>query len=90
METAMPGPAPSAIRGFRAGKMYLGHVKYPHLPKAIPIHDRHVSFPRLMSTGHPAPKTKLPMGYTRPIMTKMGGHPMDTTSHLPMHGKSST
>jgi hypothetical protein len=88
METAMPGPAPSAIRGFHAGKQNLGHVKYPHLPKAIPVHGRHVSFPRLMSTGHSAPKTKLPMGMTLPIMTKMGGHPMDTASRLPMCGTS--
>jgi hypothetical protein len=31
---------------------------------------------------------KLPMGYTMPIITKMGAHPMDTSSQLPPVGSA--
>lgn len=88
METAMSHPLPQAVKGFRAGGIHRVAMKYPQLPKAIPVRMRHVSYPGLMSTGEKAPATKQPMGMTMPIMTKMGGHPADTTSQLPMCGKS--
>jgi len=85
METAMPHPLPSAVGGFNAGRMSGRGIKYPHLPKSIPVHTPHVSYPGLAKCGK-APATKLPMGMTLPIMTKAGGHPADTTSRLPMYG----
>lgn len=88
METAKPHPLPQAVKGFHAGHISNPHVKYPHLPKAIPIHMPGVHYPKVMSTGHKAPATKLPMGMTMPIMTKMGGHPADTASRLPPVGRS--
>ena len=90
MESAMSHPLPQAVKGFRAGGIHRVPMKYPQLPKSIPVRMRHVSYPGLMSTGQKAPATKCHMGMTMPIMTKMGGHPADTTSQLPMYGHSST
>ena len=81
----MPRPLPSAVGGFSAGQMSGRGIKYPHLPKSIPVHTPHVSYPGLAKCGK-APATKLPMGMTLPIMTKAGGHQIDTTSRLPMYG----
>ena len=86
METAMPHPLPSAASSFRSpGQISSRRIKYPHLPKSIPVHTPHVTYPGLTKHGM-SPKTKIPMGMTLPIMTKAGGHPADTTSHLPMFG----
>jgi hypothetical protein len=85
----MPMPLPNATAsraGFRAGEMAKDHVKYPHLPRSIPVRMHGVTYPRLMRTGTRAPATKLPMGMTLPIMTKMGGHPADSGSILPPIG----
>ena len=74
----MPRPLPSATIGFHAGAMAKDTVKYPHLPKSIPVKHAHTTYPSLSSSGK-APATKLPMGMTMPIMTKMGGHPLDSS-----------
>ena len=89
MQTAMPMPLPNATAaraGFKAGEMAKDHVKYPHLPRSVPERMPHVVYPRLMRTGTRSPATKLPMGMTLPIMTKMGGHPPDSGSMLPPIG----
>ena len=87
MESAMPHPLPNATgHKFRAGEMARDSIQYPHLPKSIPEKAPHVRYPSLSKTGHKAPATKLPMGYTCPIMTKHGGHPLDTGSMLPPIG----
>lgn len=88
MDTAMPRPMPSAAPRFHAGEMNQSHIKYPHLPKSIPVRTPHVTYPSLSSTGMKAPATKVAAGMTRPILTKMGGHPADTTSRLPMVGNA--
>jgi len=80
METAMPRPLPSATSSFKAGEMATDHVKYPHLPRAIPVKVGHTTYPSLASSGK-APATKRPMGMTLPILTKMGGHPLDDGTH---------
>lgn len=86
METAMAHPLPSAVVSFRSpGRISSKSIKYPHLPKSIPVKTPHVTYPGLAKCGK-APATKLPMGMTLPIMTKAGGHPVDTTSRLPMFG----
>jgi len=51
-------------------------------------HDPAVHYPGLSKTGHMSPKTKRPMGYTMPIITKMGAHPTDTSSQLPPVGNA--
>jgi len=85
MESAMPKPLPSAVSGFRAGAMAKDTVKYPHLPKSVAVKAVHTTYPSLASSGK-APATKIPAGMTRPILTKMGGHPEDTASRLPATG----
>lgn len=87
MESAMPKPLPNATAGnrFKAGEMAKDQVKYPHLPRAVPEKMAHVRYPSLAKHGK-APATKLPMGMTLPIMTKMGGHPADSGSRLPPIG----
>lgn len=82
----MPHPLPSATTKFKAGEMSKETIKYPHLPKSVPVKTLHVTYPSLSATGHKAPATKMPMGMTRPIMTKRGGHPLDTAEHLPSVG----
>jgi hypothetical protein len=72
----MPHPLPSATHSFKAGEMAKDHVKYPHLPKSIPVKAGHTTYPSLSRSGK-APATKIPMGMTLPILTKMGGHPAD-------------
>ena len=81
MQTAMPKPLPSATNSFKAGEMATDHVKYPHLPRSIPVKAAHTTYPSLSSSGK-APATKRPMGMTLPIMTKMGGHPMEDHAHV--------
>jgi hypothetical protein len=81
----MPHPLP--VAKFDAGEMNRSHVKYPHLPKSIPVKHQATVYPSLASTGHKAPATKLPMGMTVPIMTKRGGNPLDTASSLPPVGR---
>ena len=71
---------------FHAGEMNKSRMSYPHLPKSIPVKMMHPSYPSLASTGMKAPATKLPMGITVPIMTKRGGHPLDTATSLPPMG----
>ena len=85
----MPRPLPNATIGkkFHAGSMATDHVKYPHLPKAIPERMPHVRYPSLSKSGK-APATKIPMGMTLPILTKMGGHPADSGSILPAVGNA--
>lgn len=86
MDSAMPHPLPNATgKKFKAGEMAQDHVKYPHLPRAIPVKMRHVRYPSLAKDGK-APATKLPMGMTLPIMTKRGGHPADSGTMLPPIG----
>ena len=72
----MPHPdvLPSAIKLFDAGEPSKDRIKYPHLPKAQQAKAHKVMYPSLSSTGQKAPATKIPMGYTRPILTKMGHH----------------
>jgi len=77
MNTLNPEPLPSAISKFHAGSGDRTSVKYPHLPKSIPAKHPHISYPSLMRTGERSPATKQPMGMTLPILTKMGGHPID-------------
>ena len=83
----MPKPLPSATARFEAGEMATDRVKYPHLPRSIPVHARGVHYPSLVRSGKP-PATKLPMGYTMPIMTKPGGHPADSGTRLPPIGNA--
>jgi hypothetical protein len=87
METAMPRPLPSAVSGFHAGTMAKDTIQYPHLPRSIAVRMPHVTYPSLTRHGK-APATKRPMGMTLPILTKMGGHPADTISQLPMVGNA--
>lgn len=79
-------PMPSAIHGFRSGEMAKVHIGYPHLPRVAMERVPTVRYPSLSSTGHKAPKTKMPMGYTMPIMTRMHAHPLDTATRLPPTG----
>jgi len=76
METAMPRPLPNATSSFKAGEMASDQVKYPHLPRAIPVKVGHTTYPSLASSGK-APSTKKPFGMTLPILTKQGGHAPD-------------
>jgi hypothetical protein len=77
---------PLPIATFDAGQQRTSGIKYPHLPRSIPVHFRHVTYPGLSKTGHKAPATKCPMGMTLPILTKHGGHPLDTATSLPPIG----
>lgn len=86
MNTVLPHSLPTAT--FRAGEMSHSRVKYPHLPGTPMPHDPAVHYPGLSKTGHMSPKTKRPMGYTMPIITKMGAHPTDTSSQLPPVGNA--
>jgi hypothetical protein len=79
-------PLPSATESFPAGEQSRALVEYPKLPRAIPVKAHHVSYPSLSKSGK-APATKRPMGMTMPIMTKMGGHPLDTATCLPVFGR---
>lgn len=72
----MSRPLPSATNKFKAGEMAADHVKYPHLPRSIPVRALHTTYPSLSSSGK-APATKIPMGMTLPILTKRGGHAPD-------------
>jgi hypothetical protein len=80
----MPHPLPNATSKFRAGVQAADTVKYPHLPLSIPARAKHVTFPRLRKCPGAKPATHRPMGMTLPILTKMGGHPLDTATTLPM------
>jgi len=77
----MPRPLPNATSSFKAGEMAADQVKYPHLPRAIPVKVGHTTYPSLSSSGR-APSTKRPMGMTLPILTKMGGHPLDSSMYV--------
>ena len=72
---------------FHAGEMRKSRVSYPHLAKILPIKQVQPVYPSLSSTGVRAPATKLPMGMTVPILTKPGGHPLDTATSLPPIGR---
>lgn len=72
---------------FHAGEMRTSRIAYPHLPKCEPVKMVHPTYPSLASTGMKAPATKRPMGMTVPIMTKRGGHPLDTATSLPPIGR---
>lgn len=87
-DSSMPHPLPNATAGkrFHAGEMGSDGVKYPHLPKVIAEKAPSVRYPSLTKTGHKAPATKRPMGYTLPILTKHGAHPADSGSMLPPIG----
>ena len=76
-QPAMSHPLASAVSHFEAGGMTKGHMKYPKLRRVIDPAPPRLRIPSLASTGHKAPATKLPMGYTMPIMTKPHGHPLD-------------
>lgn len=84
MDNAMPHPLPNATSKFRAGEQARDTVKYPHLPLSIAARAKHVTFPRLRKCPGRGPATRIPMGMTLPIITKMGGHPLDTATTLPM------
>ena len=81
----LPHKLPTA--SFRAGEISSAQMKYPHLTKTRMSHDPAVSYPGLPKTGCRTPSTKLPMGMTLPILTRMGAHPQDTSSRLPPTGK---
>ena len=81
MDTAMPHPLPSATKSFKAGEMATDNVKYPHLPRSIPVKAAHTTYPSLTRSGK-APATHRPMGMTLPILTKMGGHPLDSGAQV--------
>jgi len=83
----MPHPLPSATTKFHAGEMSGEHIKYPHLPRSVPVKVGHTTYPSLSKCHHRSPATKLPMGMTVPILTKMGGHPLDTATSLPPVGR---
>lgn len=70
----LPEPMPSAANVFHAGQMNRVTVAYPHLPKSPVVKARSVMYPSLSTTGVRSPATKIPMGYTRPIMTAPGRH----------------
>jgi len=88
METAMPRPLPNATSSFKAGAMAKDTVKYPHLPRSIPVKAGHTTYPSLTKAPGRKPATHRPMGMTLPILTKMGGHPQDTASSLPPIGNA--
>lgn len=88
METAMPRPLPNATSSFKAGAMAKDTVKYPHLPRSVPVKAGHTTYPSLAKCSGRKPATHRPMGMTLPILTKMGGHPMDTASSLPPMGNA--
>jgi hypothetical protein len=69
-----PDVLPSAIKLYDAGEPSKDRIKYPHLPKAQQPKAHRVIYPSLSKTGCKAPATKIPMGYTRPILTKMDHH----------------
>lgn len=83
METAMPRPLPNATSKFGAGEQAALTVKYPHLPRSVPIKAGHTTYPSLSKAPGRKPATHIPMGMTLPILTKMGGHPLDTGCCLP-------
>lgn len=89
MNTLNPTPLPSATPKFHAGSMDKQHIKYPHLPKSIPVHYPPFSYPSLSRTGMRSPATKIPAGYTLPIITKAGGHPIDSGGSMlpPIRGR---
>lgn len=88
MNTVQDLPHSLPVASFRAGERSARRMSYPHL-KAVPMHHLPaVHYPGLSKTGHMSPKTKRPMGYTMPIITKMGAHPTDTSSQLPPVGNA--
>lgn len=70
----LPEPMPSANNAFHAGQMNKSHISYPHLPKSPVVKMHKVLYPSLSTTGVRSPATKIPMGYTRPILTAPGRH----------------
>ena len=84
----MPRPLPNATSSFKAGEMAKDTVKYPHLPRSVPVKAGHTTYPSLSKAPGRKPATHRPMGMTLPILTKMGGHPMDTASSLPPMGNA--
>jgi len=86
MDTLLPHKLPTAT--FHAGEISHVQMKYPHLTSRPMPHAPAVHYPGLSKTGCMSPKTKRPMGYTMPIMTKMGAHPTDTSSQLPPVGNA--
>jgi hypothetical protein len=83
----MPHPLPLATSKFRAGDMSEYHLPRPSLARAPAVKVAHVTYPSLVKCHTKAPATKLPMGMTLPIMTKMGAHPLDTATSLPPVGR---
>jgi hypothetical protein len=76
-QPAMSRPLASAVSHFEAGGMSKGHMKYPKLARVVEPAPPKLKLPSLSSTGHKAPATKLPMGYTMPIMCKPHGNALD-------------
>ena len=87
MESAMPKPFPLATSNFRAGEMSKHHLPMPKLARSPAVKVANVTYPSLVKCQMKAPATKLPMGMTLPIMTKMGAHPLDTATSLPPVGR---
>jgi len=73
----LPEPLPSAATSFHSGMMSRQKIAYPHLPKAPVVKMHKVVYPSLSTTGHKSPATKIPAGYTRPILTAPGRHHED-------------
>jgi hypothetical protein len=84
----MPRPLPNATASFKAGALAKDTVKYPHLPRSVPVKAGHTTYPSLTKAAGRRPATHRPMGMTLPILTKMGGHPLDTASMLPPVGNA--
>jgi hypothetical protein len=73
----LPEPLPPAANAFHAGMMSRVKLQYPHLPKSPVIKMHKVMYPSLSTTGQKSPSTKMPMGYTQPILTAPGRHRCD-------------
>jgi hypothetical protein len=84
MQSEMPTPLPSAVKNFKAGEMNHSRVTYPKLPRSPVVRVRGITYPPLVRVGHP-PATKIPAGYTMPIMTKHGAHAPESSPYLPRH-----
>ena len=81
-------PLPNATLDFNAGIQRKDTVKYPHLPRCVPVKPEHTTYPSLSKASGRKPATHRPMGMTLPILTKMGGHPLDTATSLPPIGNA--
>jgi hypothetical protein len=76
-QPAMSRPLASAVSHFESGGMSKGMMKYPKLRRVIDPAPPKLSLPSLSTTGQKVPATKLPMGYTMPIMCKPHGNALD-------------